>query len=186
MPFLNTEHSRAAYVTDFVLYSVVALALLVYLGWSLPLADWSGIAVFGLLGALAWSALEYGLHRFVLHGLPPFSRWHAEHHRRPEALICTPTLVSAALFGGVFYLPARWLLGDWRAEAFMLGLLSGYLVYTALHHALHHGHSSNAWFLRRQRWHARHHHVRPLGCYGVTTGFWDGCLSPRQRLLPSR
>jgi len=43
-----------------------------------------GLAVLGLA---AWTLIEYALHRFVLHGLQPFARWHADHHRRPSALI---------------------------------------------------------------------------------------------------
>jgi cyclopropane-fatty-acyl-phospholipid synthase len=32
-----------------------------------------GAALAGLLG---WSLIEYGVHRFVLHGLAPFRRWY--------------------------------------------------------------------------------------------------------------
>jgi cyclopropane-fatty-acyl-phospholipid synthase len=112
----------------------------------------------------------------VLHGLAPFSEWHEEHHRRPLALLGTPTLISALLFVCLIYLPLRVLAGEWRASALMLGLLTGYLGYATIHHALHHWHSQHAWFRRRQRWHARHHHVRPLTNYGVSTNVWDRLL----------
>ena len=49
-----------------------------------------------LLGLVAWTLLEYVLHRFVLHGMQPFQAWHAEHHRRPQALIGTPTVAAIA------------------------------------------------------------------------------------------
>ena len=51
-----------------------------------------------LAGAATWTFLEYVLHRFVLHGVAPFSDWHRQHHLRPLALICSPTVLSAALF----------------------------------------------------------------------------------------
>lgn len=176
MKLLNTEHSPVAYVLDFVLYSAACLALMGYLWVWAPVGTWGPLAGWALLGAAGWTALEYALHRFVLHGLPPFSRWHQEHHRRPEALISTPTLVSAALFLGLVYLPARWALGAWPAAALTLGLLLGYLFYSTVHHAIHHWPLDNAWLRQRKRWHAQHHHVHPVSGYGVTTRVWDGLL----------
>jgi cyclopropane-fatty-acyl-phospholipid synthase len=174
MKLLNTEHSPLAYVLDFVLYGAACLALLVYLGVRAPVGAWGPLAAWALWGLLAWTALEYALHRFVLHGLPPFNRWHQEHHRRPEALISTPTLVSATLFLCGVYLPARWALGPWPAAAFTLGLLVGYLLYSTVHHAIHHWTLDTAWLRQRKRWHAQHHHVYPVSGYGVTTRVWDG------------
>ncbi len=63
---------------------------------------------------MRWIAVEYALHRFVLHGLRPFSKWHAEHHRSPAALICTPTWVSALLIAVFVVLPTLWLCDIWR------------------------------------------------------------------------
>lgn len=176
MKLMNTEHNPITYALDFVLYGAACLALLGYLWVQAPVGTWVPLAGWTLLGLLAWTALEYALHRFVLHGLPPFSRWHQEHHRRPEALISTPTLLSAALFLGVVYLPARWTLGPWPAATFTLGLLVGYLLYSMVHHAIHHWTLDNAWLRQRKRWHAQHHHVHPVSGYGVTTRFWDALL----------
>ena len=173
MNLLNTEHSPGGYALDFALYGAACLALLAYLGTQTPSHAWGQLAGWALLGGLAWTLLEYALHRFVLHGLQPFSRWHGEHHRRPEALVCTPTLVSAALFLLLVYLPARWWLGAWSAAAFTLGLLLGYLWYSTVHHAIHHWTLDTAWLRQRKRWHAQHHHVYPVCRYGVTTQVWD-------------
>ena len=127
------------------------------------------------LGGLAgWTVIEYLLHRFVLHGLQPFSRWHAEHHSRPTALICSPTSLSASLITVLVFLPALALAGLWPACALTFGVLTGYLAYAVTHHATHHWRSEAAWLLRRKRWHALHHRAsRPPGHYGVTSGFWD-------------
>ena len=124
MKLLNTEHSPVAYVLDFVLYSAACLALMGYLWVWAPVGSWGPLAGWALLGAAGWTAREYALHRFVLHGLQPFARWHGEHHRRPAALIGTPTLVSAPLFGLLLALPAVWLLGPWRGGALTLGVLA--------------------------------------------------------------
>ena len=173
MKLLNPEHSPVAYVLDFVLYGAACLALLGYLGTQAPLNVWGRLAGWVLLGMLGWTALEYALHRFVLHGLLPFSRWHDEHHRRPEALLGTPTLVSAAMFLGLVYLPARWALDPWPAAALTLGVLVGYLFYATVHHAIHHWRLDTPWLRQRKRWHAQHHHVHPVSGFGVTTRVWD-------------
>jgi len=65
-------------------------------------------------------------------------------------------------------------LGDWwEACALTLGLLIGYLAYAVTHHAIHHWPAHNNWLKTRKRSHALHHHLRQLGSYGVTSGFWD-------------
>jgi cyclopropane-fatty-acyl-phospholipid synthase len=153
------------------------------------------------VGALGWTLLEYLLHRFVLHGLPPFRRWHVEHHRRPTALIAAPTLLSAAIFASVL-LPAAWLLGTRPAAALGIGLLGGYFVYGLIHHAIHRPmthhatHFGRRWLLKRRLWHGRHHrrmHLVPdqpqssamEGYYGVSSVFWDRVFHTDRRITSS-
>jgi sterol desaturase/sphingolipid hydroxylase (fatty acid hydroxylase superfamily) len=175
MALLSIEHSRAAYRADFALYAgavaVLAACLLSRTGGP---AQWLQLAACTLGGLAGWTAIEYGLHRFVLHGLQPFARWHVLHHQRPTALICAPTLLSGGLIGGLIFLPA-WLVSDlWHAVALTLGVLIGYLAYALTHHATHHWRPKGAWLKRRKQWHARHHrHGAPATCYGVTSAFWD-------------
>jgi hypothetical protein len=176
MSALSIEHSSAAYRLDYIVYGMAVFGLSTALvvgtphNLALPVV---GMAVTGVVG---WSAMEYGLHRFVLHGLQPFSRWHAEHHQRPTALIGTPTLVSAPLFALLVALPALWLGGVWMGMALTLGVLSGYLAYSVVHHGVHHWKSSSPWWKARTLSHARHHHLMQPACFGVTTGFWDGVM----------
>lgn len=171
MSFLSIEHSKLAYRADFALYGTSVLALAAFLLTRAP----PQLALLGLVvaGLASWSAIEYALHRFVLHGLEPFRRWHVQHHERPAALICAPTLLSATLIGTLVFLPTVLLAGWWPAGALTLGVLIGYLGYAITHHALHHWHSDNAWLKRRKRWHAVHHHSGQAACYGVTSALWD-------------
>lgn len=174
MRLLTMEHSRVAYLTDFALYGVAVLSLGVLLLAITPRADAVGVLALVLSGLASWTALEYVLHRFVLHGLRPFSTWHAEHHRRPAALICTPTVVSATLIGALVLLPAWLLLGELHACALTFGVLLGYLAYAITHHAIHHWNGGSLWLRRRKRWHALHHHrLGPAECYGVTSSLFD-------------
>ncbi len=132
------EHSPARYHADFIAYALAVTTLATWLALRAPADLAWPLLGFALTGLAGWSALEYALHRFVLHGLQPFARWHGEHHRRPAALIGTPTLVSALLFGLLVALPGVLLLGPWRGGALTMGVLAGYLVYATTHHALHH------------------------------------------------
>lgn len=173
MPLSMTERPRKACRNDLLLGGAAVLGLGVWLAWRTPagmgLAMGAGVAA----GLVAWSPLEYALHRFVLHRLPLFEGWHLEHHRQPTALIYIPSVVGAALIGLVVWVPAWALLGPWIGGAVTLGALTGYLAYTLTHHALHHGSSRIGWLQRRKYWHAKHHRLAHGCCFGVTSGFWD-------------
>jgi sterol desaturase/sphingolipid hydroxylase (fatty acid hydroxylase superfamily) len=176
--FLALEHSRFAYRADLALYGAAVPLLAALLLAAGPRGLGPQLVAYAVLGLASWTAIEYALHRFVLHGIQPFRRWHAEHHQRPTALICTPTILSASLIATLVFLPAWLVLGGWPAGAVTLGVLTGYLAYTVTHHATHHWRAGGAWLLQRKRWHAQHHRAqhragdRP-GCYGVTSSFWD-------------
>ncbi len=173
MGVFTLEHGRLAYLADFALYGSAVVMLAAFLLIAGPSEQRLEIVAFATVGLGGWTAIEYVLHRFVLHGLQPFRRWHVEHHRRPVALICTPTILSATLIVVLVFLPSL-LLGDlWRACALTFGLLCGYLGYAITHHAVHHWRADTAWLKKRKRWHALHHHSEQAGCYGVTSSFWD-------------
>ncbi|MBC7608494.1 MAG: sterol desaturase family protein [Polaromonas sp.] len=174
MALLALEHSRAAYAADFVLYGVAVSLLSGLLVWRAPTGTWPMLGVMAAAGLLSWTLIEYLLHRFVLHGLQPFKRWHAEHHARPTALICAPTLLSAVLFFMLVFLPAFELGNLWVACALTLGVVSGYLAYAITHHAVHHWRGNSPWLKNRKQWHALHHaRAAQPGRYGVSSGFWD-------------
>jgi sterol desaturase/sphingolipid hydroxylase (fatty acid hydroxylase superfamily) len=174
MRMFSLEHSKAAYVADFAFYGLVILSLSGSVWWMAPQGQGGAIVTIIAAGVLMWTVMEYLLHRFVLHGVQPFCDWHAEHHQRPTALICTPTVLSAPLIGLLVFLPSWWAVGLWMACCFTLGVVMGYQAYATTHHAIHHWRSDNAWLRRRKSWHALHHHVnRRSACYGVTTDVWD-------------
>jgi len=174
MGLFSLEHSKAAYRADFAIYLSAVVALALFLAVEAPPERWWATVALTVAGLISWSAIEYALHRFVLHGLQPFRGWHEAHHDRPSALICAPTVLSAGLIVALVFLPA-WMLSDlWRACAVTLGVSTGYLAYAVTHHATHHWRADGAWLRRRKRWHALHHHrARAAGCYGVTTALWD-------------
>ena len=191
MGLLSLEHGQTAYRADFALYgaAVVLLALLLLRS---PPGTMLGELACVLSGAIAWTLIEYGLHRFVLHGLQPFKAWHAAHHRRPTALIGLPTLLSATLFASLVFAPAWGASNLWLASGLTLGVLIGYLAYAITHHATHHALVGRGaafaswlgpWLGRRRRWHALHHrHLDHPVCFGVTSAFWDHLFGSRHPL----
>ena len=173
MPIFTLEQSKVAYSADFALYGAAVVFLSTFLVVAGPQDHQLQLFAIALAGLAAWTFIEYALHRYVLHGLHPFRRWHAVHHERPTALICTPTILSAMLICALVFLPALLLGGAWRACALTIGLLIGYLIYAITHHATHHWRANGAWMLQRKHWHALHHHIGQPGHYGVTSAFWD-------------
>lgn len=134
MRLFSITHSRA----DFVLYGITVGAMAIFVALQAAPGYCAGPAALTLGGFAAWSLLECGLHRLVLHGIAPFKTWDTAHHARPAARIGTPTVVSAELISGLVFVPAWWLLGSAPSEAFTLGMTAGYFVYVVTHHAVHH------------------------------------------------
>lgn len=173
MGLISLEHGRFAYRVDMAIYSAAVGLISLWLMLSLHPTPWWRLLALASAGWGSWTLIEYLMHRFVLHGVRPFSLWHAQHHARPRALICTPTLVSGTLLLCLVYLPARLLFSAWDAAAWTWGVLLGYLLYTVTHHAVHHWRADKVWLLEKKRWHARHHHHERPVCFGVTTSLWD-------------
>jgi cyclopropane-fatty-acyl-phospholipid synthase len=174
---LTLEHDKLGYNADFVVYTAVVLLLSGSIAVAAPVARYPSLAAIALTGLVAWTALEYLFHRFVLHRIPPFSDWHGQHHQRPDALIGTSAFVSAALIAALVFLPAYAFADAWTAVGLTLGVATGYLAYVLTHHAAHHWHFTNRAFKRSRHWHARHHARSGKPCrYGVTTEFWDRLL----------
>jgi hypothetical protein len=166
--------SRAGYYADFVFYPI----LLLLLGGAAMASDTfsQGIewAFACLIGVAIWTLLEYGMHRVIFHHTWPFRKFHDLHHAKPTALIGTPTWLTATLMCGCALLPL------WREAGFNIasgltsGLISGYLWYVSVHHAVHHWRTHPGSYLHRaKRRHAEHHHSRHPCHFGVTTGYWD-------------
>ncbi len=172
MALLTLEHSKAAYWFDFAFYGVAVVGLGAALIFAAP-ATGGVLMALAIVGLAGWTLVEYLLHRLVLHRIEPFRSWHAAHHRRPGALIASPTLLSATLLTLLVVLPGRWLLGPWPGAALACGVLVGYLAYTVTHHALHHWRLDHAWLQHRKRAHALHHHLVEPASFGVTSGLWD-------------
>ena len=178
MSLFALEHSKVAYRLDLAFFGAASVSLGALLFLAGPPARLIQSVACAALGLASWTFIEYGVHRFVMHGVKPFSAWHARHHQRPTARIYSPTFVGATLIAALIYLPAWVAWGRWPACALTFGVVAGDFGYAVTHHAIHHWGAERGWLGRRRRWHGLHHArlCAPAGrpCYyGVTSPFWD-------------
>jgi len=188
-PRLSLAMSPLAYRADLLFYGLLLAGLLLSLLWSPSALPGPALVALGLTGLALWTLIEYLTHRYVLHGLQPFRRWHALHHGQPQQCMGLPTWASAALFAILVYAPLLAWAGPGIAAALMAGVLAGYLLYSVTHQGIHQdgdpdrdpAASRGLWLERRRRWHALHHEGTLARCYGVTTTFWDRALGSHLR-----
>lgn len=134
------------------------------------------------LGGLAWTLIEYWLHRLLFHWEPPgaFGQrmhfvLHGVHHKWPRDRyrLVMPTAVSISLFW-VFL--GTWLLMFGRyALAFHAGFSIGYMFYDLSHYYMHHGRPRAEWIRKLRKHHMVHHSpkLEHEKKFGVSTTLWD-------------
>uniref|UniRef100_A0A7E4VWM7 Fatty acid 2-hydroxylase n=1 Tax=Panagrellus redivivus TaxID=6233 RepID=A0A7E4VWM7_PANRE len=136
------------------------------------------------LGTLAWTLLEYMLHREVFHWRPDPKSYtqitihfalHGLHHKTPmdsERLVFPPTL--AALIIGFFY---SIYISIFPYPVFCLfagGKLFGYICYDVIHFYLHHGRPRPTTNLHFRKVYHHNHHFKDFDAgYGISTSLWD-------------
>ena len=173
MTLFKLEHAKPFYYADFVAYVLIIVLVSGLLIGDAPRDEWRQIALSVAGGLAAWPFIEYALHRYVMHRLEPFRGWHMEHHHRPRAFICTPTIFSAGLIFTLVFLPALASENRWAATGLTLGVTIGYLAFSWIHHAIHYWRADSAWLRKRKRLHNLHHRAGSACNYGVSTSFWD-------------
>lgn len=161
-------------------------------GWSraVEATPWSSLAAQIGLGWVAWTLMEYGLHRTVFHWVPD-TAWgerfhfyvHGVHHQwfQDRYRLVMPPAVSltlaALVFGGLWALGAlagsvldpSWVKGVYA------GIVFGYTVYDCTHYALHHAKPLTPIGHALRAHHNKHHHNAKYAekKFGVSTTLWD-------------
>jgi sterol desaturase/sphingolipid hydroxylase (fatty acid hydroxylase superfamily) len=126
-----------------------------------------------VVGLAAWTLVEYLMHRFVFHRFPIGKRLHQLHHDHPADPDAERSSLSTPLVAAPFALVVLGLFGLDDGAPIFAGLLAGYLVFIAVHHAVHRWPiEPGAWLYTIKLRHAAHHRFDNRN-FGVTTGFWD-------------
>lgn len=148
-------------------------------------------ALFAALAGLAfWTAVEYWVHRYILHGVFPaqesawsrllnlaFDHLHWQHHLRPW----DGNHINGTLFDTLWVVAPVWglslLAPVHTAPAFFAGFILGYVVEEWCHHSVHFYRFNWRWFRELKRRH--HYHHSKAGAhilFGLSNGFWDDVI----------
>lgn len=139
----------------------------------------TGVGVM-LLGLLAFTFVEYMMHRHFFHMEPDTElkdklqySSHGVHHDYPrdKDRLAMPPVISA-LYTIIFYVVFTLLMGDY-AMYFLPGFLIGYSLYLGVHYIVH-AYQPPKNFLK-VLWvnHAIHHYKDPDVAFGVSSPLWD-------------
>jgi sterol desaturase/sphingolipid hydroxylase (fatty acid hydroxylase superfamily) len=186
----EAQKARRRFLPATAFYTTYSLAVLTLSLRSRPAAP--VLAWFGG-GMVAWTLLEYLVHRYVLHGRFPagpgvyrrfthrfFDPLHWEHHARPwDSNHINGTLKDTLPFSAVFI--ALGLLTPRQIGAvFVAGLLRAYVIEEWVHQSVHYNNFNNRYFRYIRRHHLYHHSPKGMNAgYGLTNGFWDVVWSTR-------
>ena len=133
-----------------------------------------------LAGLLAWTLVEYLLHRYFFHALkydatkPHNYLAHGYHHDFPDdryRLVMVPlgSWPLAVLWGGAYYLA----FGAEYAFPLLSGTAGGYIAYDWIHYYTHHGRPKGGLGKWLRRYHMMHHFQDGDTRYGVSSPLWD-------------
>ncbi len=120
---------------------------------------WAATAGLFAAGMLGFSLFEYGLHRFVFHGLMRLAE--RDPRYRFAAFMALFALVYASLLGARLSVP---LLG---------GTMAGYLGYDWIHYYTHHFRPRTRLGKWMRAYHLRHHYQDPNAFFGISSPLWD-------------
>ncbi len=176
--------SKGSYYADWVTIPIIGILALVadvlYHGFT-----WLSPIMF-VLGALAMSFVEYGVHRWVLHEPKLLRNAHWPHHIRPAAYVGVPSWQTAIYF--VLLLLASWGWGGFDlGSSFFVGFCTYYLTYIFVHDRFHHGNlgliKAGYWRDRRKAHLLHHAYGREIN-FGVASPLWDMLLGTYCRPYP--
>lgn len=132
------------------------------------------------LGGILWTATEYSVHRWVMHGRGgknPLSEEHLDHHANPDRT--NPLALDRETFAwkGAGFALVTALVSPWAGRRTALrvatGYTAGYCGYTWLHDRMHHHPPTGPVTRTLWRNHFRHHFSTPKKNFGVTSPVWD-------------
>jgi sterol desaturase/sphingolipid hydroxylase (fatty acid hydroxylase superfamily) len=139
------------------------------------------VALWVVLGFVAWTFSEYWLHRTFFHWVPRGRLGermhflvHGVHHTWPRdkyRLVMPPavSITLYVLFLGIFVL----LFGKKHGPAVHAGYVLGYMYYDLMHYYLHHGRPRSSYLKELKRHHMVHHFKESSRRFGVSSRFWD-------------
>lgn len=160
---------------------VPIIGYIFYRAYQSPVVGLLELIMYGLLGFLVWTIVEYVMHRYIFHFHPSseFGKklhfiFHGVHHDYPQdrLRLVLPPAMSIPLATGFFFLFRSFITTD-VFYPFFGAFLIGYLCYDMLHYAIHHlKYEGRIWQLLKTH-HLKHHYMDDEKGYGVSSPLWD-------------
>ena len=172
--------SKVHFLVPLIIF-VPIIGFFIYEAFAVELGLAAFLGMFAL-GLFVWTLVEYVMHRFLFHYMPPDKPWaqrlhfifHGVHHDYPsdaKRLVLPPSvsIPLAAIFYFLFnaILPANYISG------FFPAFLLGYLFYDETHYAIHHFNFKGSIWKKIKQHHMLHHYQDPAKGYGVSSPLWD-------------
>ena len=184
--------SKVHPATPLVLYTPVVVACLYF---AVARYSMGAALILGLLvaGYVAWTLMEYWLHRTIFHlRLPgPLGErlhflMHGVHHDYPHdhtRLVMPPAIsvTLAVLVFGLLYV----VVGLELMLPFFAGIVTGYIGYDTLHWYTHAGKPKSRLLRYLRREHLIHHFKENETRYGVSCPWWDHAFGTAGERHPS-
>jgi sterol desaturase/sphingolipid hydroxylase (fatty acid hydroxylase superfamily) len=180
----NTFLERWIATSHWLMPGVWFLPVIVACLYSAMVADalpWWQVGLAFVAGVLAWTFVEYWLHRWFFHLEPPenaLGRYilfiaHGYHHEFPNdpGRLVAPPLLSWPIFAGLVALYSTFGGVWWMAG--LAGTVSGYLGYDWMHYYTHHGRPTNPWLKKMRKFHLEHHFKHHQSRFGLSSPLWD-------------
>ncbi len=188
---------------DFFLFFDITVMLIILAALSIFVClkgDRWILAIYFLLGFVAYMFTEYATHRFLFHLKTPknrlflkfLKRIHYDHHKDPNdlKLLFLPlwyTIPNLSIAGGIFYLIEQTFIGTF---SFLMGIIVMLLIYEWKHYVAHRPIKPITKFgVWVKKLHLLHHFKNENYWYGVSTPFADmlfGTLKDEKRVDTSK
>ncbi len=144
-------------------------------------------------GIIAWTFLEYMLHRFLGHvhkGKNLFKTEHLLHHSKAHYFApAHKKALAAFVVASILFILLAGVFSPEISLAFVIGLVGMYGLYETSHFRFHKTDPVAAPFIVLRKHHFYHHFHNPKINFGVTTRFWDrifGTFVPVEKVTVPR
>lgn len=171
--------TRTHIAAPLIIFTLISGGLLVY-GFQYDLITAVNTPLLFISGLLAFTLIEYIMHRFVFHLHPKNEKQekfaytvHGVHHDYPkdkDRLAMPPPL--SILLATIFFFLFEWIMGD-LVFAFLPGFLMGYALYLWVHYMVHAFKPPKNFLKIFWVHHGIHHYKDPENAFGVSSPFWD-------------
>ena len=151
---------------------VILLGAFAFYAWRAPQVPALAKLLAFAAGYLAFTLIEYAVHRFLLHRIAFLWREHVKHHLDPDEETLTPVHQSLAV-ALVVGLPLFFALGPALTSAAVAGGYAGFIAFRVVHDFLHKlEFAEGDLLLPLQEFHMGHHRDGEKN-FGVTVRLWD-------------